>query len=136
MATTMAFRGTDVKEPLCANSMCWHIDWAQFNWSQQTARQGVIWELRKAVPGQYACRNLLGKEHSSSNGKLKCQGLMVLRYIKIKLNPKSFLLFVHPTCNLSLRQALEWLVQRTEAGHMARERMSVPGPPHGCPPRV
>ena len=35
----MAFRGTDVKEPLCANSLCWHIDWAQFNWYQQTARQ-------------------------------------------------------------------------------------------------
>ena len=58
--STMAFRGTDVKEPLCANSLCWHIDWAQFNWSQQTARQGVTWELGKSVPGQYACRNLLG----------------------------------------------------------------------------
>ena len=46
---TMAFRGTDMKEPLCANSLCWHIDWAQFWWSQQTARQGVTWELRKPV---------------------------------------------------------------------------------------
>ena len=35
---TMAFRGTDVKEFFCANSLCWHIDWAQFNWSQQKAR--------------------------------------------------------------------------------------------------
>ena len=46
--------------PSPANSACWHIDWAQFNWSQQTAIQGVTWELGKSVPGQYACRNLLG----------------------------------------------------------------------------
>ena len=60
-----------------ANYVCWQSDWAQFNWSQQTDRQGVTWELRKPVPGQYACRNLLGKENTSSNGKLKYQGLMV-----------------------------------------------------------
>ena len=36
-----------------------------------------LWELRKPVPGQYTCRNLLGQEDHSSNGKLKCQGLMV-----------------------------------------------------------
>ena len=73
----MAFRGTDVKEPLCAKYLWWHIDWAQLNWYQQTARQGVTWELRKPVPGQYAGRNLQGQEDPSSNGKLKCQGLMV-----------------------------------------------------------
>ena len=67
----MVFRGIDVKEPLCADSFCWHIDWAQFNWSQQTARQGVTWELRKhMVPGQYACRNLLGHEDPPSDGKM------------------------------------------------------------------
>ena len=73
----MAFRGTDAKEPLCANSLCWHIDWAQFNWSQQTAKQGVTWELRKPVPGQYDCKNLLGQEDPFSKAELKCQGLMV-----------------------------------------------------------
>ena len=73
----MAFRRTDAKEPLCANSLCCHIDWAQVNWSQQTAIQGVTWELRKPVPCQYACRNFLGQEDPSSNGELKCQGLMV-----------------------------------------------------------
>ena len=75
----MAFRGTDVKEPLCANSLFWQIDCAQFNWSQQTVRQGVTWEMRKPVPGQYVCRNHLGQEDPSSNGKLKCQELMVIR---------------------------------------------------------
>ena len=55
----MVFRGIDLKEPLCADSLCWHIDWAQFNWSQQTGRQGVTWELRKPVPGQYIFRNVL-----------------------------------------------------------------------------
>ena len=51
LASTMVSRGIDVKEPLCADSLCWHIDWAQFNLSQQTARQGVTWDLRKPVPG-------------------------------------------------------------------------------------
>ena len=73
----MVFRGIDVKEPLCAYSLCWLINWAQFNWSQQTARQGVTWELRRPVPGQYACKNILGQEDPSSNGKLKCQRLIV-----------------------------------------------------------
>ena len=74
---TMVFRGIYVKEPLCADSLCLHIDWAQFNWSQQTGRQLVTWELRKPVPGQYACRNIQGQEDPSSKGKLKCQQLMV-----------------------------------------------------------
>ena len=73
----MAFRGTDVKSPLDANYFCWHIDWAQFNWSQQTAKPGVTWEFKKPVSGQYAFRNFPGQEDPSSNGKLKCQGLMV-----------------------------------------------------------
>ena len=74
---TMAFGGTYVKEPLGVNSLCWHIDWAQFNWPHPTARQGVTWELSKPVPGQYARRNLLSQEDPSSNGKLKFHGLMV-----------------------------------------------------------
>ena len=34
---------------------------------QQTARELVTWELRKPVPDQYACRNLLGQKDPSSN---------------------------------------------------------------------
>ena len=44
---------------------------------QQTAKQGVTWELRKPVSGQYACINLLGQEDPSLNVKLQCQELMV-----------------------------------------------------------
>ena len=72
----MAFRGNSVKEPLCANSLCWHIDWTQFNWSQQTARQGVTWELRKPV-SSLCLQKSSGPEDPSSNGKFNCQGLMV-----------------------------------------------------------
>ena len=34
------FQGTDVKEPLSANSVCWQIDWEQFNWSQPEMEKG------------------------------------------------------------------------------------------------
>ena len=90
----MAIRGTDVNEPLFANSLCWHIDWAQFNWSQQTARHGVTWELKKPVPGQYTCRNILGQEEPSLNGKLQCNGLMVSDncYIPSQAHTKTILM--------------------------------------------
>ena len=69
----MTFRGMDVTEPLCVDPLCWHIYWAQLNWPQQTARQGFTWELRKPVPGTYACINLLDQYDPSSNSKLKFQ---------------------------------------------------------------
>ena len=67
--TNMASRGTNVKETLCANSLCWHIDWAQLNWSQLTARSHLGIEE--------ACAWSIGLQ-KSSNSKLKCQGLMVI----------------------------------------------------------
>ena len=90
----MAFRGTDVKSPLDANYFCWHIDWAQFNWSQQTAKPGVTWEFKKPVSGQYAFRNFPGQEDPSSNGKLNCQELMVHTNVSIQEEPvKQYILF-------------------------------------------
>ena len=34
----VAFRGTDVKDSLRADSLCWHNEWQQFDWFYQTAR--------------------------------------------------------------------------------------------------
>ena len=68
---TMAFRGTDVKEPLCANLFFWHFDWAQFNWSQQTARQEVTWELGSLclvnMPAEISCAKRILLQMVNSN---------------------------------------------------------------------
>ena len=63
-----------VKEPLCANSLCWHIDWAQFNWSQQTARQGACaWSI--------CLQKYLGPKGSFFKWKTQMSGTLGAQYV-------------------------------------------------------